>query len=40
MPEKLHPIIEHILSYEHQWCNTLKIYNPYHDPWPVKISKN
>ena len=40
MPEKLHPIIEKILSYENVWCKKLNIYNPYHDPWPLKISKN
>ena len=40
MPEKFHPIIEYILSYENQWCDKLKIYNPYRDPWPTKISKN
>ena len=40
MPEQLNPIIEKILSYEGEWCKNLKIYNPYNDPWPVKISKN
>ena len=40
MPEQLNPIIEKILSYEGKWCKNLKIYNPYNDPWPVKISRN
>ena len=40
MPEQLNPIIEKILSYEGEWCKNLKIYNPYNDPWPVKISRN
>jgi len=40
MPEKFHPIIEYILSYENLWCDKMKMYNPYSDPWPQKISKN
>ena len=34
------PVIEYILSFENQWCNKMNIYNPYSDPWPIKISKN
>ena len=37
MPEKFHPIIEYILSYENLWCDKMKMYNPYSDPWPQKI---
>lgn len=40
MPEKLNPLIESILSFEAKWCDSLNIYNPYNDPWPIKISKN
>ena len=40
MPEKFHPIVEYILSYENDWCNKMSFYNPYSDPWPQKISKN
>ena len=40
MPEKLHSIIEYLLSYEPSWCKKIGIYNPYKDPWPIKISKN
>lgn len=40
MPEKFHPIVEYILSYENAWCNKMRFYNPYSDPWPQKISKN
>lgn len=40
MPEKLHPLIEYLLSYENKWCTVMDIYNPYGDPWPIKISKN
>ena len=40
MPDKFHPIIEKILSFERTWCETMHIYNPYNDPWSIKISKN
>ena len=40
MPEKFHPIVEYILSYENLWCDKMSFYNPYSDPWPQKISKN
>ena len=37
MPEKLHPLIEYLLSYENKWCTVMDIYNPYGDPWPCLL---
>ena len=33
-------LVKRILTYDNLWCNSLQIYNPYRDPWPIKISKN
>ena len=40
MPEKFNFIIEKILSCDRYWCESLQIYNPYRDPWPLRITKN
>ena len=29
-----------ILSFEKIWCDLLNIYNPYRDPWKLRITKN
>ena len=28
-----------ILKHEKKWCSIMGLYNPYKDPWPIKISK-
>lgn len=33
-------ILKPLLQLEHTWCYFLNIYNPYTDPWSVRISKN
>ena len=33
-------ITKFIMSHERNWCKYLNIYNPYSDPWPIRISKN
>ena len=32
-------MLKKILSYEKQWCDTMKIHNPYYDNWNTLISK-
>ena len=29
-----------VLSFEKVWCDLLNIYNPYRDPWKLRITKN
>ena len=33
-------ITKFLLRNDYYWCKLLNIYNPYSDPWPVRISKN
>jgi hypothetical protein len=33
-------MIKSILSKENDWCDFMKIYNPYSDPWNVKLSSH
>ena len=40
MPEKFNFFIEKILSCDRYWCESLGIYNPYRDPWDLRITKN
>jgi hypothetical protein len=33
-------IVKFIIKYESAWCNFLKIFNPYRDPFPISLSRN
>jgi hypothetical protein len=40
MSNKKSEITKFLLRNDYYWCKLLNIYNPYSDPWPVRISKN
>ena len=33
-------IVKFIIKYESAWCNFLKIFNPYRDPFSTSLSRN
>ena len=33
-------IVKFIIRNESWWCNLLKIFNPYRDPFPIALSRN